>query len=219
MDKEKLAYWTGLVQTDGSLHKKKRHREPKFKYYISMHTTTEKSLPMLRRFQKLSEDLFDRCAGIFEGKRSWDIKIGASKLLEFFEEWDIDLSDPPVPPQWSLDKDRIFGAYLAGVIDGDGDIRVKRPEYPQCAIRISSGDRQKRLRESLENMLGSKASVRKREEITRLPDNREKKTAWFVLEFYVSQKNYEFVKEFILPHITLDYKKQRLASFIQSEIE
>lgn len=36
----------------------------------------------------------------------------------------------------------------------------------------------------------------------------------YELEFYVSSKNYKFIKQFVLPYITIKYKKERLQDFI-----
>lgn len=40
----------------------------------------------------------------------------------------------------------------------------------------------------------------------------------YELEFYVSSKNYKFIKEFIIPHLTLQHKKEKLSSFIDRKM-
>lgn len=218
MEKENLAYWTGVVQSDGSLRNYFEKDRRVLRHLISF-TVSKKSLPMLEKFRLLSNVIFERNARIFKLKSCefWTYNIRVSKLLEEFKRLDISFGgDPPRPPFWSLSKESSFGAYLAGLIDGDGDIRVKRKRYPQCVIRITSSSKQTNLKNSVSKILNCRASItfRKREKEI---ENRKFIGSEYSLEFYVSKKNYKFIRENIVPHMALDYKRDKLLNFIESK--
>lgn len=213
MDLEKLSYWVGVAQTDGSLFLKGKDR----KLYVSL-GVGEKSLEMMNKFIEYSKELFDRSPKPFtDRKRNVHIfRMGAAKLKTIFTEKAIDFSDPPKPSEWIVENDKYFGFYLAGVIDGDGNIRTKRKTYPQCVIRITSGKTQDALKKSIINKMNCSVSITKRHGISYLKGRRIEGTS-FDLELYVSKKNKYFIEKFVMPHVAIKYKREALKMFIKNK--
>lgn len=213
---EDLAYWIGAIQTDGSLWKYYRKEKRHFEFRLAMGVAT-KSLPMLQKVVELSAKIFKRYGKAYKRatEDQWDYYIQVKQLLSVFERLDIRFGDPPKPPIWCLEKPRFFGAYLAGAIDGDGCVRVGRPKYPQCFVTITSGSRQIELSESIKEIL--KCSVFQKEFYQRRfvkSLGRIVEGKWCVLEFCVSAKTAKFILDFVVPHLQLIYKKERLEDFI-----
>lgn len=217
IDYKILAYWLNVVQTDGFLYKKRDKNRRKL--YVEV-TVGKKSLPMLNKFTQFSNDLFGLHPKIFHDKNRgmYMFRIGVTKLQKFLEDNSLYFLDPPEPPDWIFKNETYFGAYLAGVIDGDGNVRIKRKSYPQCIIRITSGKPQNVLRDHIVRNLGCKASICKRSRISFL-NGRKISGTWFDLEFYVSKKNIKFIRLFIIPHITIDHKRNNLQKFIEKRYD
>lgn len=211
---EELAYWTGIAQSDGWLYHEKRRERSSFEVGLRV---GRRSLPMMLKFQRLSKTLFLRDAKITKVKyrEAWDFAIGAKNLLHLFEKWDIRFGDPPKPPIWCLYEPRFFGSYLAGIIDGDGDIRIKRPKYPQCIIRIHSGRKQEDLSKAITELLRCSVYITPRRRIVEFK-GRIIRGLCFDLEFCVSSKSSEFVRTYILPKMTLQHKSQKLSEFLSN---
>jgi len=210
---EELAYWVGVAQSDGSLCKYLEKGRTKPKYKISMEVN-EKSKLMLVKFVELSNDLFKRKSGIWKTNRdTWCMHIGVSNLIDLFQKIDIKFKDPPIPPDWCLKTESFFGAYLAGLIDGDGNVKIRRSKYPVCVVTISSGVKQIELCKAIKNKLKCGASVSKEIKKGYL-DGRLIEGVGYRLEFLVSYKNIKFFKLFIVPYIQLERKKSKLENFI-----
>jgi hypothetical protein len=184
-----LSYWIGVVQTDGSLENYKSKED---KISTNIHFgICKNSLPMLQKFHFISKNLLKRDSKIFSSKSRpgvWEYHIGIRRLLNDFKNLDIMFGDPPIPPFWVTENPEFLGAYLAGIIDGDGDIRIKRKTYPQCAIRISSGKPQEILSNIIKQNLGCSVSL-------------------------FSSKNMDFINKFVIPEIALSWKREKLIKF------
>lgn len=182
---KKLAYWVGVAQSDGYLKKYQNKISGNVTCSLSF-DVSESSLPMLKKVQELSSELFNRKASIFKRRtrRMWTYHIGVNNLLSVFERLDIHLDRRPEPPAWCMEDPRFFGAYLAGLIDGDGDIRVKRKRYPQCVIRITSGREQLELANAIGKTLHCSVAItfRRRERILK---GRKIRGTWYEAECYV----------------------------------
>jgi len=206
-ESKELAYWVGVAQSDGHLSTYGNNRRV-------MIGVREKSLPMLKKFQMLSGILLDKYAKIYKDKGgNYVFAIGVKKIMSSIRSLNITFGDPPKPPTWALTKNQYFGAYLAGLIDGDGDVRVKRKKYPQCVIRINSGKKQEKLKNCIEKIIKCSASTKQRYK-EKILDGRKICGSFYELEFYVSSKNYKFVKNFITPNLQLIYKKEKIMNFI-----
>ena len=147
-----------------------------------------------------------------------DLSYRSKKSVPLFKSLDINFQDPPKPPSWVKEKINLFGSYLAGIIDGDGDVRIKRRKYPQYMVRITSGSEQTDLTVNIEKFLRCSTTITKR---TRksfyAKENRYIHGTSYSLEFLISSKNIEFVKRFILPYINLSRKHNRIKNFIDSK--
>jgi hypothetical protein len=170
-------------------------------------------------FREISYKVFQRKIGIFKehDREVWGCVLSVKNLLYTFDELDITFGDPPIPPAWSLCDNSLFGAYLAGIIDGDGDVRIKRKSYPQCAIRITSGKIQEILIDSVKKILNCGVSASYREKISEL-DGRTIAGHENVLEFYVSSKNYAFMMDYVIPYLKISYKKNKIENYINSKL-
>lgn len=220
MISKELAYWVGVAQSDGHFKKYKEKRKGKLIDRAKMVLgIKEKSLPMLEKFRKLSQTIFKTSGHRYIDKRNTIIyEIRVKKFLEKFKELEIDFSDPPKPPKWCLKNQKLFGAYLAGIIDGDGDVRIGRKKYPFCAVRITSGKEQKELRTNIKEILncGCNHNFRQQKSII---EGRKIEGSWHIVEFYISSKNYKFAEEHLLPEISIPHKRERIVNFIESRIK
>lgn len=202
---EKLAYWIGVLQTDGYL--KKISKNKNIQFYVSF-TISQKSLPMITKFNDISRKLFKRNAKIWKlkNREEYDYQIGITKLLNNLRDLGVTFGNPPKPPIW-CNNEKLFCAYLAGLIDGDGDIRIKRRKYPSCAIRITSGKEQIGLKEAIKHEFKCGVNVSSIERVSTL-NGRIIKGSYFVLEFYVSSKNRELIEKYVLPQIAIIHKRK-----------
>lgn len=213
---EELSYWIGIVQSDGSFSKYLEGK--KERYRVSM-GVGPKSINMLRRFVNSSQKLFWRKTKIWKmnDRDSYIAHISVNSILHVFENFSIKFGDPPTPPAWMKTNISFFGPYLAGVIDGDGDIRIRRPKYPQLAIRITSGKHPGVLTDSIRSILNCGVSISRQERYSVL-QGRHIHGKCHVLEFVVSHKNIELFKKFVLPHILIPHKKSRIEQFMNSNL-
>jgi len=214
---KELAYWIGVAQSDGCFRNYFEKREDKLieRYKLQL-GVREKSLPMLEKFRKISQKLFGTTGNISTNRKEaivFEIKV--KRFLRFFKELDIDFSDPPTPPSWCKHNSKFFCAYLAGVIDGDGDVRISRIKYPMCAVRITSSEEQKELRKSIIKNLSCGCSHRNLSRNS-IIDGRKVYGKYSVIEFYISPKNFRIIKEFLIEELSLEYKRNKIIKYIQT---
>lgn len=208
---KELAYLLGVAQADGYLKRFLWKGEERIGLDFGV---AEKSLPMLEKFRDLSDRVFGRKTSIWKDKKGvWRYHLSVKSLLQKFRDLQIIVSPVYLAPVWAVKEKSYFGAYLAGLIDGDGDVRIKRPKYPQCVIRITSGLVQDFLQKQLEALLTVKVSQ------TRMSGKRVIKgkivdSKWVSLEFYVSKRVYQFLLKYVIPQMVLSYKKDKLLQFI-----
>ncbi len=209
-----LAYWVGVAQTDGYLKKQYVKRVKITRYYVKVGVVT--SLPMIKKFRKISKNKLFRSNSLFKDKRGYThFQISVKRLLPVFEKLDINFSDPPKPPIWCLENLQFFGAYLAGVIDGDGDVRIKRPEYPQCAIRICSSKPQYELQKAVNKIFCCSSNIIRDQRWKLMPQGKYYFLTAYNFEFLVSRKNYFLVSKFIVPNMAMPHKRKKLIKFIK----
>jgi len=213
---EKLAYWIGLVQADGSITKWTK-KTGKIKYYLHF---SNNSLTLIKEFQsglkylnRFSRYIRKRNSCSFESKISVNSMLKILKFLKisrcraYFE-----------PPTWINNNQSLFGAYLAGLIDGDGDIRIKRKKYPQCAIRITSCNKEFIIYRLIKKFLKCSVFItKKQKKIFFKNENRFIYGKWFELEFLLSSKNSDFFLSYVLPYIKLNYKQEKLMGHIKNK--
>jgi len=208
-----LAYFIGVMQTDGNLYLYHNETPRTWDAWRINLTVAEKSLPMLKRALSIFSKLFNRKVSIFKNARGYyGFQTSINTLIPIFEKFGVSFDNPPNPPPWISCNHRLFGAYLGGVIDGDGHVKLKRSKYPMCEIIIASGHPQHSLKKLIEQNLGCTARIYKQKGSA---VNKEYSEC-DILTFYVSKKNFECLMEDVLPHITISYKKDRLKNYIKS---
>ncbi len=211
---EELSYWIGVSQSDGCLTRYTKRDKIRSELGIAV---CSKSLPMLERFRDISFKIFGRHSYIWEtkGRDEWRFHIGVKELLPLFKKLGIILSPLFIPPVWVVTEPKYFGAYLAGLVDGDGDIRIKRSEYPQCRIRLCSGLFQDILQKQIEFTLKSKVSQYKRHRTKFFESfGRVISGSWVEIEFGITRGSYQFIQKYVVPYMTLPHKKERVSTFI-----
>ena len=207
-----FAYWLGLFHADGSLTKWTKKND-KVQYYLHFENTSE---ILVKQFQ-IGLKYFKRFPKYFKRKtvKLFTCKASVNLLLPILSLFNITrpkkLFDPP---NWIYENIELFGAYLAGLIDGDGDVRVKRPKYPQCVIRITSKYPQRNLAKLIEERFKCKIQISsvKRKAVL---NKRTISSIFSRLEFYVSSKNFGHILKYVIPFIKLSYKREKLLSFIK----
>lgn len=212
-----LAYWIGVVQTDGNFEISTD------KYGRTRHNVrlvvSPKSLPMLTKFKEISGRIFDRHSKIFKMKTQnhLSFKMGAAQFLKDFVILKIRFGDPPTPPEWIKRSPKLFGSYLSGVIDGDGNIEILKPKIkPQLAFRIFSGSYPEELQRTISDFFKISVSVKRHYRETFIGE-RYVKGYVYVTYFYLNKKDKDFFRRYVLPHITIPHKADKLKTFLGTE--
>jgi len=163
-----------------------------------------RSLPMLHKFKKILKQSFARKVTIYKLNHGniYGVQTSINKLSQYFLEW-----KQGHIPSVIKENPTLFGSYLAGLIDGDGYIHQKHNQdrmIPQLLIEISGPKPLLEIKECVEKFTHCKVGFRKR-----------KDERCFETYFYVTHKNSSFIQKYILPHISLTYKKDLLYFHIQ----
>jgi len=176
-----------------------------------------KSIPMLKEFRKTLREVYGRDLTIHTLRDGTiDIHTSVNKLLKRFGKEGIAKTGIPA---WVSNYEANFGAYLAGVIDGDGDVRIKRMQSPQYVIRITDDKKNKKLISIIEKFMKCGVSVTKRYGISVFRDGRIVEGRWHETEFCISRKNVLFIKNCILPHIRIVHKKNRIREGVHEKLK
>lgn len=211
-----IAYFTGVMQSDGSFSIYNVRKNKKIYKRKALCVQVGKlSLPMLNNFCKILDKYFNRRISIIKTSRGlYDVHTSINKLSSLFEELEI-LPKKLIAPLWIRNHINLFGPYLAGIIDGDGDVRVKRPKYPQYAIRITSEENPCLLKELVVKFLKCGVHFHKCQKSGVFADGRLVIGNCYELEFYISKKNALNIKKYILPYITIEHKKKLIKKAIR----
>ncbi|NUN11056.1 hypothetical protein HUU53_00210 [Candidatus Micrarchaeota archaeon] len=206
-----LAYVIGTMQGDGSFCECKIKGK---KYKATVLTIEAMDLEMIEQTRNFFEKSFGRKVAIFrKTKGSYGIRYLVKGLLSAFQKLELDFTDPPKPPKWVEEKTEFFGAYLAGVIDSDGNVCIKRPTYPMCQIKITSGTPQIKLQEAVKNNLKCGTNI---DTVTDFNKTWKKWTTRSNLRFVISKKNLEVIKKFVLPYLTIPRKRNKISEYIET---
>ncbi|MBI2655468.1 hypothetical protein HYX06_03535 [Candidatus Woesearchaeota archaeon] len=212
-----FAYWIGVAQTDGHLH------IPKATSYSAKNCKVVlgvgiKSLPMLNKFIVISRSVFGLkghlCSRInHNGTKIHLYNFGCNRFVSNFETLQINFKQV-IPPDWILENNELFGAYLAGVIDGDGDTRISRIKYPQGYIRIYSGCRINKFITAIKTLLNCGVFVEERVRTRRIGDY-SFLSHCFTIEFQITYKNLDFFKNYVVDNIAIEYKRKVIENYIE----
>jgi len=213
MKKEDLAYFIGVLQTDGCICTYRFRDKQRQRYILDV---GKKSLPMLKKIRDIFHESFGRLIKIRKilhknENPTFRIEVDIAKLSEKFAILEIDKKKMA---SWVENNQRFFCAYLAGVIDGDGDISIKRPQYPQCRVRITAGEELRGLMKLIRRHLKCSCNLERTTISTySLPRAKKKIGVAYRHCFFMSPKNMKVFKKFILPYIQVKHKKQKLLAF------
>lgn len=188
-------YMLGVLHSDGCIYK--------FKSKLRLNLTVGiKSKNMIEKFTRIFNELYGRTCSYRQSRVGSRLMLqtsinSISKKIKKNEDA-IDLSN-------LLDLE--FGAYLAGVIDGDGHIKVKSSKCrknPQCMIRIFSDHFLVNLANEIEKRMGCKVHCFK-----------DKRSCCYETCFYVSSKNFHYMAQNVACNLVLLHKKERLDNHIR----
>jgi|APSaa5957512622_1039677.scaffolds.fasta_scaffold01431_6 hypothetical protein len=217
MKSKELAYWIGVAQSDGHFKKYYDKTKNNQKYYVVLSVGLV-SLEMLKKFKKISEKIFGTRSKVhfLKNRNSIEYKVGCKKLLSKFKKLNISFNDPPKPPNWVKDNKDYFGAYLAGVIDGDGTISITRPQYPQCQVRIFSNKKQKSLINAIKKRFSCNVYTYNRK-TKGIIKGRKISGSCYILQFYISKKNQKLAKEILIPNLAISKKRNKINKFLKKK--
>jgi len=202
-----IAYFIGVLHSDGCIYffnDKKRNRT-QIRLILQIGT---KSIPMALKFQKILFDSFNRTVNLrkLPGRDAYKIQTSINKLWDIFQKWNTSI------PEEITTNACLFGAYMAGLIDGDGYVQIKNNikdrRVPQCVIKISSNEPLVQVRNLIRTHVGC--------EVYFEPDKRSK---CIDTCFYISKKSIDFAREHILPNLAMPYKIQAVKKFILMKTE
>lgn len=198
-----IAYLIGVVQSDGYIYtfKDKKHKKT---YLRLVFNVSKSSLPMLKKVQTILKNYFNKKIKIHKrnNKNSYYLQASIKRCSEIFNILGIKKTGIP---EWILSDINLFGGYLAGLIDGDGNICIKRPKYPQCRIKITDRIRRDDLKEKIQDFFGCSAHIYYERA--------------YNVEFYVSKKNSEDIIKYVYPHLQLENKRKVLESYISKYLK
>lgn len=173
-------------------------------------------LKMVKKVQEIFNKIFNRNVKIYRGSDGvYEIKYLVKTLIPTFKKLDIKIKDPPVLPKW-INNINFFGPYLAGVIDADGSVCIKRPKYPQCNIKIYSGHHQLKLKKSIEKHFNCKVFDTKEIKYNKIWKTW---TSVFRIDFTISPKNVTMIKKYLLPYIVIPRKRNKIKKYIKERFE
>ena len=199
-----IAYLIGVLQSDGCIYEfydKKRNRKQ-----IRLNLTIgEKSFPMSEKFKCILEKSLGIHVNIRKSpsaKNAYIIQTSINRTAHIFREWKKEELDNEISNRIDL-----FGAYLAGLIDGDGHIKIKNNHdrrIPQCMVRIAEDRPMKTLQHLILKFFNCKTHFEKN------ADSKCVETC-----FYLSKKNSILFYKYVYTHLTLKHKIERLNQFLE----
>jgi hypothetical protein len=202
-----LAYLLGVFQSDGCYWKFYNKKTNKLVHRLGFYGN-EKSLPMLEKAQTVLKKEFRRSLAINarKDKKNFYIQTSINSDLGVFERLGF-LSPKSHTPQWISKNEEIFFSYLAGMIDGDGNICIKRPSYPQCRVTITSEFMLPELKSNIEKFLRCKVNYYK-----------YKNRNAYNIDFYISPRNAKITKDKLYPNLAINHKRKTLSKFLESNL-
>lgn len=205
---ENLAYFIGVLQSDGCLYlffdKKKNWKSIRLSLYVA-----QKSLPMSRKFKNMFREKFGRDVNIRKvpNKNLYAIQTSINSLYHIFSEW----NEYKIPFEIKQDR-KLFGAYLAGLIDGDGHIKIKKHQndraLPQGLIKIASDRPLGILRALIRSHAGCSVHF-----------DYDRNSNGVCTCFYITKKSIPFIMRCVYPHLAMQYKMEALKEFSERKTE
>jgi hypothetical protein len=210
----RLSYFIGALHSDGTFYLFKDKKRNRNSYRIRFQVG-EKSLPMLHYLRQIFATELGReltinldCVNEY-GTNIYSLGTSVNELLPLLSALGVDKHSLP---KSLVTNKRLFCAYLAGLVDGDGDIRIKRPAYPQCEIRITSGKASQKLRRLISRHLTCSARIEK-VYVNSIIGGRPLTGTGYKHSFYLSSKNLPDFIKLVYPHVQIKHKREILQRF------
>ena len=197
-----IAYFIGVLHSDGYIYtfndRKRKRKQIRLGLQIG-----RKSIPMAMKFKKILFDYFGKTVNIRlkPNTNLLCIQTSVNRIWNILQNW----GRGKLPVEIKANK-ILFGAYLAGLIDGDEYIQIKNNTkdrvIPQCVIRIASDCPLADIKDLIKEYI--KCSVHFEFHKTNKGVN---------TTFYISKKSIEFIESYIYPHLVMPYKLTTLERF------
>lgn len=197
---EDIAYFIGVLHSDGCVYN--FHDKEKGLVRRLNLTVAEKSLPMAKKFQEILEKYFYRRINIRKrhNLNLYVMQTSINKIYFIFKNW----KKGKIPKKIKENK-FLFGAYLAGLIDGDGHIKFKKNKdriLHQSYVSISDERKSIILKNLIKKYMKCGAHIYE-----------YKKKNCYDTCFYITYKNSMFLEKFVLPHLTIPYKIEKINNY------
>ena len=199
-----IAYFIGVLHSDGYIYIFNDKRRNRNQIRLGLEIGT-KSITMALKFKKILQDYFGKYVHLRQrpNRTTLNLQTSINKFWDVFRNW----NDGKLPDDIQGNK-ALFGAYLAGLIDGDGHIKIKNNIkdrlIPQCVVKIASN----RPLEDAKNLIEFHINCKVHFEFKNI--GKGVNTC-----FYVSKKNIEFFKNYIYPNMVMPNKLNRLQNFFK----
>ena len=206
-----LAYFVGVLHSDGCIYTwndKKHHR----KVNVLLINVGKLSLPMLFKVQKIFKQVFKRDIKILNHKYDtlvFDAKI--NRLMPFFKELEIIKNGIP---EWIKSNKIFFCSYLAGLIDGDGNVKITKPRYKQCRVTIISGDKLN-LKRLIMKYLKCKMWIEQINKPSTLPSGKKILPNAKRYCFCVSSKNMSTFRKHVYSEMQILHKRRTIENYFE----
>lgn len=204
-----MAYLMGVFQSDGCLYLFRDHKRNKKAFRLNV-CGNLKSLPMIIKFRDILCKYFDKRVSIEKRENLFRIQTSINSILHYLSE--IGINSKSKFPEWVTSDIKSFSAYIAGIVDGDGNICIKRPLYPQCRIRITNDKFDPNLIYNIEKLFCCETNTRNVFSNV-IIKGREVNGKVIDLDFYVSRKNVHIIKQFVYPFIQIVHKREALENY------
>ena len=198
---EDISYLIGVLHSDGCIYRFKSKKRNFDSIRINLHVA-HKSLPMIIKFQEIFLKYFNRRVNIRKvpNKNAYVIQTSINRIYYIFKEWEkgqipIEINNNP----------SLFGAYLAGLIDGDGYVKLKNRKdrkLPQLVVWIANNKPLFIIQNLIKKFMYCGAHI------SPVKDKNCYQTC-----FYITHKNLKFFKEFVRPYLTIIYKITELEKY------
>lgn len=202
---ENIAYFIGVLHSDGCIYvfndKKRNRKQIRLSLMVGC-----KSIPMAIKFQKILLEYFGKTVNLrkIPNKNAYSIQTSINRVWHIFQHWD----NYNLPDNIKNSK-KLFGAYLAGIIDGDGTVKIKHNKdrvIPQYVVKIASDCPLQEIKFLIGRYLTCSVYFEY---------DHNKKGNGVNTCFYLSKKNVDSVKHIVYPHIELLHKKERLEKYFR----
>ncbi len=202
---EDVAYLIGVLHSDGCIYHFNDKKRNKIRIRVIV-TVAQKSLQMLESFRDIFSEKFEKKIKIrkIPKKNYFSIQTAVNSIYHIIQKWE----HHKIPLE-IIGSKNLFGAYLAGVIDGDGCVKYRK-HAKNMEIRISAGHKLLELASLIRFHLECGCHFTKDKSKTGLGYN---------TIFNVSPKNFNFLMNFVHPHIKISHKSEKLKWYIDLKTE